>query len=670
MRVYIQSGNYSTSRFIIPKCDLRQTEMKTKNLNKKSYFSEDQRLSIVIEQNPAAMVITDLGGNIEYSNAKFTELTGYTAEEALGMNSSALKSGKTDPKVYKELWSTILNGKTWRGEFINRKKNGDEYIENAVISPIFDKAGNTINYLALYDDITEQRRVEAKVLEQQAELEKLNEFTRIINSTIDTATILKEIYTYICERTGFDIVWILLVNKKKNQVFSDSTLSIFGSPEKLDFDYFSHFRKKINESLGVIYQTYKNRVPFYFSNAYNFKRTVTNVYNGEQYKLRRTDFEIQRKGNLQSMLQIPLILQDEVIGILNLTVQDKIIEIQSEDIKKLMRFADQIAGVIFNAHLVEEMQEAKRDAEIAEKIALMAQKEMEQEKIKSDQLLLNILPEEIARELRENGSTAPVHYKSVSVMFTDFKGFTQIAETMTPNELINELDSCFSYFDSLMDRFKLEKLKTIGDSYMCAGGIPIINNTHPVDAILAALEIQAVMNEAKKLRLSMDLPFWELRLGIHTGSLIAGVIGEKKFAYDVWGDTVNIASRMEASGTPEMVNISKSTYEIVKDFFHCEYRGKIPAKNKGYVEMYYVRGIRSALSLDEECRIPSFRFWILYDRLRNGEPLNVHDLKDRRIGRQDTRLDVKERRRISYKEKNSKADISIEIETENSPYAR
>ena len=451
--------------------------MKAKILNKKSYFSEDQRLSIAIEQNPAAMVITDLGGNIEYSNAKFTELTGYTAEEAFGMNSSALKSGKTDPKVYKELWSTILNGKTWRGEFINRKKTGDEYIENAVIAPIFDNAGNTINYLALYDDITEQRKAEAKVLEQQAELEKsyreleqekknaeaafaetekLNEFTRIINSTIDTSTILKEIYTYICERTGFDIVWILLINKKKNQVFSDPTLSIFGSPEKLDFDYFSHFRKKINESLGVIFQTYKTRVPFYFSNAFSFKRRVRNLFDNQQYRLRRTDFEIQRKGNLQSMLQIPLILQDEVIGILNLTVQDKIIEIQNEDIKKLMRFADQIAGVIFNAHLVEEMQEAKRDAEIAEKIALMAQKEMEQEKIKSDQLLLNILPEEIARELRENGSTVPVHYKSVSVMFTDFKGFTQFAETMTPNELINELDSCFSYFDSLMDRFKLE----------------------------------------------------------------------------------------------------------------------------------------------------------------------------------------------------------------------
>ena len=268
----------------------------------------------------------------------------------------------------------------------------------------------------MYDDITEQRKAEAKVLEQQAELEKsyreleqekknaeaafaetekLNEFTRIINSTIDTSTILKEIYTYICERTGFDIVWILLINKKKNQVFSDPTLSIFGSPEKLDFDYFSHFRKKINESLGVIFQTYKTRVPFYFSNAFSFKRRVRNLFDNQQYRLRRTDFEIQRKGNLQSMLQIPLILQDEVIGILNLTVQDKIIEIQNEDIKKLMRFADQIAGVIFNAHLVEEMQEAKRDAEIAEKIALMAQKEMEQEKIKSDQLLLNILPEEI-----------------------------------------------------------------------------------------------------------------------------------------------------------------------------------------------------------------------------------------------------------------------------------
>jgi len=347
------------------------------------------------------------------------------------------------------------------------------------------------------------------------------------------------------------------------------------------------------------------------------------------------------------MLQIPLVLQNEVIGILNLTAHRKLVDIQNEDIRYLMRFADQIAGVIFNAHLMEELQEAKQDAEISEKIAVMAQKEMEQEKRKSDQLLLNILPGEIAKELREKGAISPVQYQSVSVMFTDFKGFTKIAETMTPTELIDELDICFSYFDSLMDRFNLEKLKTIGDSYMCAGGIPIENKTHPVDTILAALEIQAVMFEAKKLRQSLNLPFWELRLGIHTGPLIAGVIGEKKFAYDVWGDTVNIASRMESSGTPEMVNISKATYDLVKDFFHCEYRGEIQAKNKGFVEMYYVMGIRKELCVEDEPRVPSFRFWILYDRLKKGEPLNLKNLKDRRVGLRDERNVFKERRRNS-----------------------
>jgi|JI10StandDraft_1071094.scaffolds.fasta_scaffold07925_7 PAS domain S-box-containing protein len=627
-----------------------------------------RKLSVAIEQNPTTIVITDIAGNIEYANPKFTELTGYSFDEVKGLNSSKLKSGKTDSKVYRELWRTILSGEVWKGEFINKKKNGDEFIESAIISPIFDDSGEIINFLAIYEDITEKRNSEKKIREQQtqleksfhdlefakkkaedsmAEIEKLNEFTRKINSSLSTSAILKEIYSYIYNRTGFDLIWILLVNKKKGQIFSDSNLSVFNSAENLDISFFREFKMKLNESLGVLFKTYQTRIPFYTLDAMNSKRSITNLFDDRKIRLRNIDFEIQRKGNFQSMLQIPLVLQNEVIGILNLTAHRKLVDIQNEDIRYLMRFADQIAGVIFNAHLMEELQEAKQDAEISEKIAVMAQKEMEQEKRKSDQLLLNILPGEIAKELREKGAISPVQYQSVSVMFTDFKGFTKIAETMTPTELIDELDICFSYFDSLMDRFNLEKLKTIGDSYMCAGGIPIENKTHPVDTILAALEIQAVMFEAKKLRQSLNLPFWELRLGIHTGPLIAGVIGEKKFAYDVWGDTVNIASRMESSGTPEMVNISKATYDLVKDFFHCEYRGEIQAKNKGFVEMYYVMGIRKELCVEDEPRVPSFRFWILYDRLKKGEPLNLKNLKDRRVGLRDERNVFKERRRNS-----------------------
>ena len=148
---------------------------------------------------------------------------------------------------------------------------------------------------------------------------------------------------------------------------------------------------------------------------------------------------------------------------------------------------------------------------------------------------------------------------------------------------------------------------------MCAGGIPKKNRTHAIDAVLAALEIQNFMNQMKEIKEIIGLPYWELRLGIHTGSLVAGVIGEKKFAYDVWGDTVNTASRMESSGTPGRINISGATYEIVKDFFICEYRGRVNAKNKGEVDMYYVLGIKEEMVSDSN--VPNGLFWEQYGRI-------------------------------------------------------
>ena len=248
---------------------------------------------------------------------------------------------------------------------------------------------------------------------------------------------------------------------------------------------------------------------------------------------------------------------------------------------------------------------------------------IEEELLKSEKLLQNILPRQIAKELKEKGSTSPVLYERVSVLFTDFKGFTRISETMTPTELTKELDACFSQFDNICDRYNLEKLKTIGDSYMCAGGIPKKNNTNPIDIVMAALEIQAFMNQMKDIKEMLGLPYWQLRLGIHTGPLIAGVIGEKKFAYDVWGDTVNLASRMESSGEIEKVNISGITYELIKDFFDCEYRGKIKAKNKGEIDMYYVKNLKDDLVVHNEklessgmdknrVLTPNSKFWKMY----------------------------------------------------------
>lgn len=217
------------------------------------------------------------------------------------------------------------------------------------------------------------------------------------------------------------------------------------------------------------------------------------------------------------------------------------------------------------------------------------------EREKSDRLLLNILPADIARELKEQGRTAPRSYTSASVLFTDFEGFTMIAAQLSPEELIGELDRCFSYFDQVCERYHLEKLKTIGDSFMCAGGIPIPNRTHAVDCTLAALEIQSFMNRMREIKAGQGLPYWELRLGIHTGPLVAGVIGEKKFAYDVWGDTVNTASRLESAGVAGRVNVSMSTQALLGEFFECEYRGRVPAKHKGDVDMYFVNGILAEL---------------------------------------------------------------------------
>ncbi len=240
---------------------------------------------------------------------------------------------------------------------------------------------------------------------------------------------------------------------------------------------------------------------------------------------------------------------------------------------------------------------------------------IQDERRKSDNLLLNILPAIVADELKETGATRPVQYDSVSVMFTDFKGFTRVAETMQPQDLIAELDRCFSFFDALTERHNLEKLKTIGDSFMCAGGLPEINASHAVDCVLAALEIQAFMNQMKELKREQGLPYWELRLGIHSGPVVAGVIGEKKFAYDVWGDTVNTASRMESSGTPGMVNVSGATWELVRDFFVGEHRGLVNAKHKGEIDMYYVTGIQSHLSRDAAGRVPNGTFQEYYGAL-------------------------------------------------------
>ncbi|MCF8234937.1 MAG: tetratricopeptide repeat protein [Bacteroidales bacterium] len=213
---------------------------------------------------------------------------------------------------------------------------------------------------------------------------------------------------------------------------------------------------------------------------------------------------------------------------------------------------------------------------------------IENEKQKSDSLLLNILPEETAEELKETGSSKARRFDVVTVMFTDFRNFTKIGEELRPEELVSEVDHCFKAFDQIISKYPIEKIKTIGDAYMCAGGLPVPNSTNPEDVVNAGLDMIDFMESYSKQQEEKGLIGFEIRVGIHTGPVVAGIVGTKKFAYDIWGDTVNIASRMESSGESGYVNISEITYGFVKNQFNCRHRGKIQAKNKGSVDMYFV----------------------------------------------------------------------------------
>ena len=213
---------------------------------------------------------------------------------------------------------------------------------------------------------------------------------------------------------------------------------------------------------------------------------------------------------------------------------------------------------------------------------------IEKEQKRSEELLLNILPAATAEELKEHGKAKAKYYDSVTVLFTDFESFTKISEQFSPEELVSELDHCFQEFDKITSKYGIEKIKTIGDSYMCAGGLPTPNDSHAKDVVNAAIEMHRFMEEHTRRHREKMKPVFNTRIGIHTGPVVAGIVGNKKFAYDIWGDTVNTASRMESSGEIGKINISQSTYELVKEDFHCIYRGKIKAKKKGAVDMYFI----------------------------------------------------------------------------------
>jgi adenylate cyclase len=227
-----------------------------------------------------------------------------------------------------------------------------------------------------------------------------------------------------------------------------------------------------------------------------------------------------------------------------------------------------------------------------------AKRELELQREKSEKLLLSIFPGPVADELKQHSRVTPRFFDSATILFADFEEFTRLAERLEPKSLVDQLDQYFSALDQIAERHGLEMLKTIGDCYMCVGGLPEPNRSHPFDACLAALEMQNYMAKLNRQRERMRLQHWELRIGIHTGPVMAGVVGRRKFIYDVWGDAVNIASRMEAAGAGGRINVSEAVQARVKSLFELEPRGSVEVKNKGRLNMFYISRLKPELSGD------------------------------------------------------------------------
>ena len=286
-------------------------------------------------------------------------------------------------------------------------------------------------------------------------------------------------------------------------------------------------------------------------------------------------------------------------------------ELTVEQAESVRRLSHQVVSQFELRRSVLELE--RRMAELTD-----ARQEAENQRTRSDQLLRNILPGAIAEELRVKESVTPRYHESVTIMFADFEGFSRLTEQIEPKSLIEQLDQFFSAFDAIAERHRMEKLKTIGDAYMCVSGLPEPNRTHDIDACLAALSFLEFMRRTNAQREKLHLPRWELRIGIHSGPVMAGVVGKSKFIYDIWGDAVNIASRLEAAGGAGRINLSDAVYNRVRALMDCEQRGAVEIKNKAPINMHFLTRIKREFSRDADGLQPNEAFHRECEKLFSG----------------------------------------------------
>jgi len=380
----------------------------------------------------------------------------------------------------------------------------------------------------------------------------------------EAITILEELQDYY--PISVYLTYMSDIYLRKN----DWSRAISYAQRSLDLAQRYGLKEQISESnlkLSELYDYVGNykKSNSYYKNHIAYRDSVTNLKEMEQMADIRTNFEVAQKQS-----EVDLLEKESEIQQLKDRRQKTIIYV-SIIVLILVFF---LAMGLYRRNIF-----IKKTKNI-----------IEEEKNRSDKLLLNILPEETALELKQRGKVQAKKFESVSIMFTDFKGFTHYADNLAPEKLVETVDYYFSKFDEIIEKYGLEKIKTIGDAYMCAGGLPFPSQDHAIKTVSAALEMIEFVNRAKTLN-PENRPRFDIRIGINTGPVVAGVVGTKKFAYDIWGDAVNMASRMESNSQSGKINVTENTFALIKDSFDCESRGEIAVKNKGMTKMYFVSKI-------------------------------------------------------------------------------
>jgi adenylate cyclase len=374
-----------------------------------------------------------------------------------------------------------------------------------------------------------------------------------LNSAIDVLTKLGDYYPICVYLNAMSDVYDAKGNKEKSLSYVSQSLELAKKYE---------LKEQISDSnlkLSDFHEKYGNikKAFDHYKDHIDYRDQVSSVREVQKMANVRTEFEVSKK-----QVEVDLLNQE----------------------KKIQRYVVIGIGIALFLIVLMAIGLFNRNKFMKQTNEIIAA-----EKKRSDDLLKNILPEETANELKENGIVKAKQFEQVSILFTDFKGFTARSENLEPEVLVESINYYFSKFDEITDKYGLEKIKTIGDAYMCAGGLPFPTEDHAVKVCQAALDIVEFVRKTKRST-NHKLAKFDIRIGINTGPVVAGVVGTKKFQYDIWGDAVNTASRMESSGEVGKVNISESTYNIIQkyDVFEFTHRGELDAKGKGKIAMYFV----------------------------------------------------------------------------------